>query len=804
MALPLDQFVQQLEDSGILAGETIKDFIPPKASPTDAVELAKELVRRKKLTKFQAEVVYRGKGKSLLLGNYILMEEIGAGGMGQVFKARHRRMDRFVAIKLLPPATTNDKAAIERFEREVRASAKISHPNVVAAHDADCANGVHFLVMELVEGKDLSALVKLKGPFSSQRAVNCVLQAARGLEFAHKKGIVHRDIKPANLLMDTEGTVKILDMGLARLSFDSDSAPQTDLTCTGTIMGTVDYMAPEQALDTKTADARADVYALGCSLFYLLTGKATYDGDTIMKKLLAHREQPTPSLVACRPDVSHALDAVFQKMVAKKLEDRYQSMSEVIADLEPLEAGEQSLVNFQQSTSANLNGSAGNLSENLGVTQTIGPSIVNNQVKVTEAQIGQPPWRNSKVLIGAALFGVLILAGIIVSLDTKDGKLIVDIDQQDAMVQVLDLEGKVEISQRGGGGKIVISVDPGKHRLKVVKDGFTTYGQEFEMVQNGKKEITARLEPLEAAPVMVGTKPTPVAGEEEPLAFLTPGFEEWMKQFAGMPAEKQLEAVSKKLVELNPGFGGQFTHTRIDAGVVLELAFNPENVTDISPLRALAGLHTLLCNGNNENIGQLSDLSPLNHQSLAVIEFAFTHVSDLSAINRLPLVHLKITGTKVADLSPLRGMKMYSLLLSSTAVTDLSPLKGMPLLALEFGNTLVFDLTPLNGMSLTRFNCASTKVRDLSSLKGMPLRYLACNDVDVVDLSPLKGMPLELLRIHKIKASDFTLLSDMPLKELSFDFRPERDTELIRSIKTLETINEKPVAEFWNEVEAKQ
>ena len=152
MAVALEQFVKQLEDSGILAGDTLKDFIPPKGSPKDTADLAKALVRQKKLTKFQAEELYKGKGKSLVLGNYVLMEKIGAGGMGEVFKAEHRRMHRFVAIKLLPPAKTRDKAAIARFEREVTAAAKISHPNIVAALDADCANGVHFLVMELVDG----------------------------------------------------------------------------------------------------------------------------------------------------------------------------------------------------------------------------------------------------------------------------------------------------------------------------------------------------------------------------------------------------------------------------------------------------------------------------------------------------------------------------------------------------------------------------------------------------------------------------------------------------------------------------
>ncbi len=334
MAVPLDKFVRQLEESGIVAGETLKDFLPPRASPRSAEELALELVRNKKLTKFQAEEVSRGKGKSLTLGNYLLMEKIGAGGMGQVFKARHRVMNRIVAVKVLPASLTRDEAAIARFHREVQAAARLNHPNIVTAYDADQANGVHFLVMELVEGSDLSALVKKNGPFSVEKGVSHILQAAKGLEAAHAEGIVHRDIKPANLLLDKKGTLKILDMGLARLNGNSDDATQADLTSTGTVMGTVDYMAPEQALNTKTADARADIYALGCSLFYLLTGKATYDGDTLMAKLLAHRDEPIPDLRVVCPQVPEPLGRLFKKMVAKKVEDRYQTMTEVIADLE--------------------------------------------------------------------------------------------------------------------------------------------------------------------------------------------------------------------------------------------------------------------------------------------------------------------------------------------------------------------------------------------------------------------------------------------------------------------------------------
>lgn len=331
MSVPLDQFVKHLEDSGIIAGDALKDFLPPKATPKDAEELAKELVRQKKLTRFQAELLWQGKGKSLVLGNYVLMEKIGQGGMGAVYKAEHRRMKRVVAIKMLPTTMMKNAGAAARFQREVEAAAKLRHPNIVAADDADEANGIHFLVMEYVEGADLSALVKKNGPFLVDQAVGYVLQAARGLEFAHRKGIVHRDIKPSNLLLDPEGTIKILDMGLAR--FQGDTSGQAELTGTGAVMGTVDYMAPEQALSTKTADARADIYSLGCSLFYLLTGKATYDGETLTARLMAHQNEPIPSLQSVRAEVPEQVEAVFRKMVAKKVVERYQTVTEMIADL---------------------------------------------------------------------------------------------------------------------------------------------------------------------------------------------------------------------------------------------------------------------------------------------------------------------------------------------------------------------------------------------------------------------------------------------------------------------------------------
>jgi serine/threonine protein kinase len=332
----IQQFSDSLVETGLMSHADIRDVVnglPAERRPQDAQGLIRELVRLHKLTTYQAQQIYQGNGKGLHLGNYAILDKIGQGGMGTVLKAEHKRMRRVVALKVIGPKSSSSQSAARRFHREVEAAAKLIHPNIVTAFDADEADGTNFLVMEFVDGADLSTLVKLDGPLPVETAVNCVLQAARGLEYAHSKGVVHRDIKPRNLLLDRDGTVKILDMGLARVE-TSSGADQTDLTGSGQIMGTIDYMAPEQAVNPKDADERADVYSLGITLWYLLTGRIVYRGQTILEKLVAHREQPVPSLAEACPSVSAELDAVFRKMLAKKPQQRYQNMTALIADLE--------------------------------------------------------------------------------------------------------------------------------------------------------------------------------------------------------------------------------------------------------------------------------------------------------------------------------------------------------------------------------------------------------------------------------------------------------------------------------------
>ncbi len=278
-------------------------------------------------------------------GNYKILATLGEGGMGVVLKAQHIRMERLVALKVLRGQATESPAAIKRFQQEVRAAARLSHPNIVTAFDADDVNGLHFLVMEYVNGDDLADYLTQHGKLDLAQAIDFIVQTAKGLEYAHGEGVVHRDIKPGNLLLDKRGTIKILDMGLASIREPQDSENNqvhADVTQANQLLGTFDYMPPEQAEDPRGVDHRADIYSLGCTLYRLLTGQLPYRGDNPFKKIIAHREQPIPSLRDLRPDVPVEIDRVFKKMLAKRPEDRYQSMGEVITALQDAQSGKAS------------------------------------------------------------------------------------------------------------------------------------------------------------------------------------------------------------------------------------------------------------------------------------------------------------------------------------------------------------------------------------------------------------------------------------------------------------------------------
>jgi eukaryotic-like serine/threonine-protein kinase len=358
MAMRLQEFVRRVIRGRLMTEGELAEYLdtfPTERRPADGDALARALARDEKLTDFQATAIFRGEEDRLMLGEFALLSEIGKGGMGRVFKAVHVPSRAVAAIKVLPDDAIRPAAAPEtgpetsegpagqrsvtlgRFQQEVMVASRLCHPNIVAAYESGEHNGIYYLVMEYVDGQDLATRIQEHGPVPVAVAIGWILQAARGLEYAHGKNVIHRDIKPGNLLLDREGTIKILDMGLARVMEEEIAGPGTTLaerlTMRGEMLGTVDYISPEQAVDTRSADRRSDIYSLGCTFYRLVTAEPLYEGETALGKLLAHYEAPIPSLRDAIPDVSPLLDQAFRKMVAKQPENRYQSMTEVIASL---------------------------------------------------------------------------------------------------------------------------------------------------------------------------------------------------------------------------------------------------------------------------------------------------------------------------------------------------------------------------------------------------------------------------------------------------------------------------------------
>jgi serine/threonine protein kinase/WD40 repeat protein len=402
----LGTFVALLKKSQLLSAEQMAQVGELREKLPEAKQLARELIRRNWLTAYQVNQISQGKAGDLVLGSYVILERLGEGGMGQVLKARHKSMGRIVALKVLRKERLANPDAIKRFHREIQAAARLSHPNIVMAYDADAVGNNHFFVMEYVDGTDLSQLVKKKGPLSVPRAFNYMVQAAHGLQHAHDQGMVHRDIKPHNLLMTKDGqTVKILDMGLARLGEADQDSNFTQLTQDGKVVGTPDYIAPEQARNSHTADIRSDIYSLGCTLYFILSGHVPFPGGgSIMEKLMKHQtEEPIPIQLVV-PTLPDAVAAVVHKMIRRKPEERYQTPAEVVAALEPF-AGR---ADGDLSTSSTPMIQLGDLNSLTTSTPASVPRLKTSGTVASEP-LPEPRVSGRAWLIVAALAGVFVL-----------------------------------------------------------------------------------------------------------------------------------------------------------------------------------------------------------------------------------------------------------------------------------------------------------------------------------------------------------------------------------------------------------
>jgi serine/threonine protein kinase len=330
-----DDLLDLVRKSGLIEPERLEAFVGQLAdgAATEPRELVARLVEAGLLTNFQGEQFLLGKWRGFTIGKYKVLERLGSGGMGTVYLCEHLVVRRKVAVKVLPTSKADNPSALGRFYREARAAGVLDHPNLVKAHDIDQDGGLHFLIMDYIDGSNLQEIVVRFGPMSVERAAHYVAQAAAGLQHAHDAGLVHRDVKPANILLDRAGTIRVLDLGLARFS---DPTDQLTLKYDDkNVLGTADYVSPEQALNSHEVDARADIYSLGATFYFLLTGQPPFPGGKIAQKLIWHQvKEPTP-VGQLRPELPEELAAIVTKMMAKDPARRYQRPAEVIEALSP-------------------------------------------------------------------------------------------------------------------------------------------------------------------------------------------------------------------------------------------------------------------------------------------------------------------------------------------------------------------------------------------------------------------------------------------------------------------------------------
>lgn len=819
MTMTLEQFATQLDDSGVLSVEELASFRKSHCPEVESAEdLGKLLVKHNKVTRLQAQMVYQGQGDKLRFGNYVIQDKIGSGGMGDVYLARHRRMQREVALKLLPTAMAEDQNVIRRFQREVHAAAKLTHPNIVTAHDADEVDGTHYLVMEYVSGTDLSALVKQQGVLSVGQALDYILQAARGLEYAHQAGIIHRDIKPSNMLLDDNGTIKILDMGLARIDEVDEENPATALTQSGSVMGTVDYMSPEQAQSTHTADNRSDIYSLGCTLYYLLTGNSVYGGKTVVNRILAHRDQPIPSLASANVQVPANVDAIYQKMIAKLPEDRFQSMQAVIDAIEKCDLqnpastmstkpSDPELQKFLQSqkveSSPTLVMPAG---ENEAGTQDFNPTsdFLNDTLNGTAFQPLQRPQKSKSkrgwVFAGLALAAFVFLAGIVFKGETPAGTVILEVDQPSAAGAVVsvDEEQKITINTGKNQEPIQVTADAKKHTLKVTKGGFETFTRQFTVKSGQTETIKVHLVPL--VPLVV-----PETAESDPvMPFPMSDREivEWVLSVGGAVAVNSESRLVTSIIE--------FPTEPVDL-LQVDLSDATFAGHNLQRLANLSCLFNLRLNGSSfqeqdlKYLKYLKNLNCLNLDDFTLEGDGLQHLRDLERLETLRMNHATISGNglnQLAGLSDLMTLDLVVSTLDKSAVQGIGDIKQLTALNLSSSQIDDAGLAHLSGLTkLKKFYAhMNRKITDeglkhLQGMQGLELITVGGTGITDAGLKQLSGLEqLTLLAVYNTRISDAGLEHLAKLKHLnSLDLQvtPITDAGLkhLSSIKQLQKLN---------------
>jgi serine/threonine protein kinase len=764
--------IDALRQHQLVEAKQLAELPEPLQSSPEPKPLLKELVRRGWLTLFQANQLLNGRAGDLLVAQYVLLERLGEGATGQVFKARHQKMKRLAALKIIRRELLANAEAVERFYREVHATSRLHHPNIVEAYDAGPTGATHFLAMQYVEGTDLARRVAKEGPLAPAQACAYITQVAHGLQHAFECGLVHRDIKPSNLIVTTrEDQVKILDLGLVQVNRAAcDGRAAGALTENGSFIGTVDFIAPEQAENPRAVDIRADIYSLGCTLYYLLGGRPPLPEGTLFQKLLKLQQaEPTP-IEALRPEVSAPLAAVVRTMMAKCAEDRYQTPAEAAEALAALAATESAIRGGQREA----------ISAALPRHDRSGPPPKTVEALADETLVADSIERPPRAGLKKRWLWVSGASGLI------------------AAVLVV---GSLWLAKRPVH-EIDSAVGPRAPTQPATRpDPELTRPSPFEQWLASVKEVPPdaqakavirKLQELnpgfdgKATFKVVGKAVTDFSFQTDHVADLAP-----LRALTGL---KRLTCYGSKrglgrVTDLTPLEGFALTDLRCQ---------NNDKIADLAPLRGCP-LTALDC-GNT----QVTSLEPLRGKKLTWLSCTNTKVADLTPLRDMPLSALSCIGIRIVNLKALRGLPLVSLDCGRTQVADLTPLLGMKLVDLRFGETKVTDLRPLEDLPLKRLVFGKTQVTDLTPLKGMKLTRLDCSDTPVSDLSPVGDMALAYLNCRGSKVNDLTVVRGMPLTDIICSFQAKRDGPVLRALKKLERINYKPAAEFWKEVEAKE